>query len=939
MASLTPASALMRGKAGGGLRAGASRAIRRPLGRSYKPPPTQSSARLPFHLHLQQHQRQGLGPSSSAGGRSLAQWRRLASQRVEAVVRTTGEEDATELSSEPGKETTVLLEVSGMRCGGCSANVKKKLLEHPKVSKASVNLLTGTAAITVELVDGGSAESTAIEVAEAVESKGFKCALRTGEASTTAGGDQREEEESDWDDFRGLAFSAGFLALCCGHHLGHVFHAAGLHQLAGFFGGHTAAVGMGSGGFNLFGNRFVQSAAATAALLGPGREIITDGFKSLVNGVPNMNTLVGIGSGAALAIGLSQALGLPATVAWEDSSHLLEEPVMLLSVILLGRVLERRAKKRATRELRTLGSLVPQTSRLVFDQKGFARNEEDDAVKNMAAWNEFDTLTVETNDVRRGDMVKVLPGETIPVDGTIVAGKSAVDESLLTGESELVGKEAGKDVIAGTINYNGSLIVRSRSSGAESTVKAMKDFVETAQARDAPVQRLADSICGPFVYLILGLSTATFVFWQGFGYTFFKDFLVDYSYANMESLAWLSSSTSVALRYAVNVLVVACPCALGLATPTSVLVGTSLAAKQGVLIRGGDVLEELAKVDTIVVDKTGTVTKGWPSVSGVESIGGSLSKTELIHLAASLERNSSANHPIARGIMDAAEGGQGGGSVAVEDVEYEVGGGVKGRLDGKMTAVGSLAWVQNFVGTTSPSDFSAEEGSLDDQSRHATLVYVAVEGEGIVGRMSLVDAVREDAKDTLERLGKEVYMLSGDRQKTVSLVAESVGIESGKALGGKSPLQKAEFIAKLKQEGKRVAMIGDGVNDAPALVTADVGIAVESAADAAASAADLILLSSRGSPFVQVEEAMAISDVTFRKIKQNLGWALVYNVVALPLATGALLPLGLTLDPALAGAMMAGSSLTVLVNSLSIPYAFSGGRGAEDEKLGKRVEA
>ena len=815
---------------------------------------------------------------------------------------------------------TVLLEVTGMRCGGCSANVKRTLLEHPQVTKASVNLLTGTAAITLKgMLDEEETETERVttEVVETVEKKGFKCTLREGRESRdgTSTSSASSDVENDWEDFRGLALSAGFLTLCCGHHLGHYFHAVGLHQLAGVFGGHG---GLSS---SIFGSRVVQSVAATAAILGPGRDIIVDGFRSLKNGVPNMNTLVGIGTGAALAVGLSQALGLPAAAAWENSSHLLEEPVMLLSVILLGRVLEKRAKRRATRELRTLGSLVPQTSRLVFDQKGVARSKDGDA-QSLAVWNDFDTLTIETNDVRPGDTVKILPGESIPVDGVIVAGESAVDNSLITGESALARKAAGDEVIAGTINYDGTLVVRATSSGAESTVKTMRDFVEAAQARDAPVQRLADSICGPFVYLVLGLSASTFLFWETFGYDFFKDALVNYSYSSLDgTLAWLSSSSSVALKFAVNVLVVACPCALGLATPTSVLVGTSLAARKGVLIRGGDVLEELAKVDTVVLDKTGTVTEGLPSVVSISSE--RLSEKELIGLAASLESNASASHPIASAIIKHYESFATGemdeeeDKISVEDVEYIPGKGVKGRCNGQMTAVGSLAWVKEAVGG----------GDLQQEyDANHTLVYVGVEGSGTLGCIALLDSIRPEVKGVLERLQsnqgvKNIYMLSGDRQSVVSIVGEAIGIEASNAIGGLSPFDKSDYIEKLKQKGHSVVMIGDGINDTVALSEANVGIAVSGGMDAASDAADIILLNEKAGRriFVQIEEALEISSTTFAKIKQNLAWALLYNAFSLPLATGALLPpFGLALDPALAGAMMAGSSLTVLINSLSI---------------------
>lgn len=585
--------------------------------------------------------------------------------------------------------------------------------------------------------------------------------------------------------------------------------------------------------------------------------------------------------------------------------------VMLLGFVLLGRSLEEKARIRASSDMNKLLSLISTRSRLVIT------SSESDSSTNSILCSDAMCIEVPTDDIRVGDSVLVLPGETIPVDGRVLAGRSVVDESMLTGESLPVFKEEAFVVSAGTINWGGPLRIEASSNGSNSTISKIVSMVKDAQGRAAPIQRLADSIAGPFVYIVMTLSAATFTFWYYLGTHIFPDVLFN-DIAGPDGNPLLLS-----LKLSVDVLVVSCPCALGLATPTAILVGTSLGAKQGLLIRGGDVLERLASVDHVAFDKTGTLTKGKPAVSAVASL--AYEEQEILRIAAAVEKI--AVHPIAKAIVNKAESLN--LTIPITTAQLvEPGFGSLAEVDGRLVAVGSLEWVQDrFQRRTNHSDLMnlenammhhlSNEVSLSNHSR--TVVYVGREGDGVIGAIAVCDSLRHDAKSVVTRLqekGIKTILLSGDREEAVATIAKTVGIESEFINSSLTPQQKSGVIKSLQTAGHRVAMVGDGINDAPSLALADVGIAlqVESQQSAASDAASIILL---GNKISQVADALDLAQATMAKVYQNLSWAVAYNVVAVPIAAGVLLPrFDLAMTPSLAGGLMALSSIFVVTNSV-----------------------
>lgn len=535
-------------------------------------------------------------------------------------------------------------------------------------------------------------------------------------------------------------------------------------------------------------------------------------------------------------------------------------------------------------------------------------------------------LEVPTDEIRIGDSVLVFPGETIPVDGIVVAGRSVVDESMLTGESLPVRKEEGLAVTAGTINWDGPLRIEASSTGSNSTISKIVRLVEDAQGHEAPIQRLADKIAGPFVYTVMTLSALTFVFWYYVGTNIFPDVLLnDISGPD-------GSPLLLSLKLSVDVLVVSCPCALGLATPTAILVGSSLGAKQGLLIRGGDVLERLANIDFVALDKTGTLTEGKPTVSALATLGHK--ESEILRVAAAVERT--ASHPIAKAILTKAE------SLnldipSTKSQLTEPGFGTLAEVDGHLVAVGSFQWVnERFQCKSDLSDIRKLEQTLMNDSYNSvsssdcskTVVYVGREGEGIIGAIAISDNLRPDAVLTVSRLrqkGIKTILISGDREEAVASIARKVGISSEYVHASLTPQQKSGLISSLQASGHRVAMVGDGINDAPSLALADVGIAmqVESQENAASNTASIILL---GNKLSQVVDSLDLAQATMAKVYQNLSWAVAYNVVAIPIAAGLFLPqLDFAMTPSLSGGLMAFSSIFVVTNSLLLQLHESNG--------------
>ncbi|TVU48208.1 hypothetical protein EJB05_07837, partial [Eragrostis curvula] len=769
---------------------------------------------------------------------------------------------------------TVLLDVSGMMCGGCAARVRAILAADARVETAAVNLLAESAAVRLRAPAPGAGEELAARLTEC----GFPTTARRGGAAAGAGESARKwremaaRKEELLARSRGrVAFAWTLVALCCGSHASHLLHSLGIHVGHGTF-------------LDLLHNSYVKCGIAVAALLGPGRDILFDGFRAFRQGSPNMNSLVGFGSAAAFAISAVSLLN----PEWEWNSTFFDEPVMLLGFVLLGRSLEESARLKASSDMNELISLLSPQSRLVI------ASSSDDPSSDSSMNSDAITVEVPVDDVRVGDSVLVLPGETIPVDGNVIGGSSFVDESMLTGESLPVAKEIGLPVFAGTVNW-----------------------VEDAQAREAPVQRLADSIAGPFVYTVMTLAAATFSFWYYIGTHLFPEVLLnDIAGPDGDSLL-------LSLKLAVDVLVVSCPCALGLATPTAILIGTSLGAKRGLLIRGGDVLERLAGIDTLVLDKTGTLTEGKPVVTSIASL--AYEETEILRLAAAVEKT--ALHPIANAIMNKAE-------LFKLDIPMtsgqltEPGFGCLAEVDGCIVAVGSLDWVHNLFETkASPSELRDLRNHLEfvlssetSSSNHSkSIAYVGREGEGIIGAIAISDVLREDAKLTVDRLQQEnitPFLLSGDREESVASIGSTVGIKNENMESSLTPQEKAGVISTLQGEGHRVAMVGDGINDAPSLAAADVGIAMRthSKENAASDAASVVLLGNRLS---QVIDALSLSKATMAKVHQNLAWAVAYNIVAIPVAAGALLPqFDFAMTPSLSGGLMALSSIFVVSNSL-----------------------
>jgi Cu+-exporting ATPase len=813
-------------------------------------------------------------------------------------------------SAPASRETpeTLLFIVEGMRCGGCSAAVSKVLNADPGVTRAAVNLVTATAAL--ELAPGVDAFETVERAKAATEAKGFRMSLRpvgrAAEEAAIEANTRREEEleRTQLDLYKAL----GLTGLCLVTHTTHHLHHFGLHEYA-----HGSLL-------TALGQPWVGGSIAALALLGPGRNIMKEGFKALANGAPNMNSLVGVGATAAFTLSVVAAFAPPTIGEYgvPVNNDFFEEPVLLLAFILLGRALESRARARAASDLRALSTLLPLDAKLVVADKT-GENAEDDEDPM--------TVIVDRLALRAGDLVRVLPGEVIPVDGKVVTGAAAVDEATLTGEPLLVPKSVGDDVSAGTGVFEGPLTVRATVAGDGSVAAGIARTVADAQARAAPVQRLADAVAGPFVYAVMTASASTFAFWFFAGDALFPGALLEASNG--------AGSTLGALKLATDVLVVACPCALGLATPTAVLVATSVGARRGLLLRGGDVLEAAANVGVVALDKTGTITEGKPRVTGVASTGNAFN-ADILRLAAAVEATTT--HPLAVAVA-AAAAAAGEKIPRASDAETVPGRGASAIVEGKRVFVGEPSWVETSVGAGSIGAAAALGAAAANNSEAlggpaaaaCSLVCVGVEGEGVVGALAVADRTRAGAAESVYRLqamGLRVVMLSGDRQAAVDAVARDIGLTGPNALavGGLLPNDKAAFIARLRAEagGKGVAMVGDGINDAPALCAADVGMAVSGGMEATAQAAGVVLLGenaggdgSRGGGVGQAADAIELGRNALGKIRQNLGWALAYNLIGVPVAAGVLLPeYGISLNPAAAGAAMALSSVAVVTNSL-----------------------
>jgi Cu+-exporting ATPase len=618
---------------------------------------------------------------------------------------------------------------------------------------------------------------------------------------------------------------------------------------------------------------WLQLLLSTPVVLWCGWPFFERGWSSIVTWNLNMFTLISIGTGSAYLYSLVAVLFpflIPEAFRHQGAVHVyFEAAAVIVTLVLLGQVLELRARRRTGAAIRELLSLAPPTARIVRD--GLERE-------------------VPLEDVHQGDILRVRPGEKIAVDGKITEGKSTVDESMITGEPMPVQKQKDDSVIGGTVNQTGSLLMLAEKVGGDTVLSRIVKMVADAQRSRAPIQKVADTVAGYFVPAVLASASITFLVW-------------DIVQPAQPALAY-------AFVNAVAVLIIACPCALGLATPMSIMVGIGRGAKEGVLIKNAEVLETLEKVDTVVVDKTGTLTEGRPKLS--ESIpAASFSEEDLLRYAASVEQNS--EHPLANAIVQGAQDRSLSVST-VEEFDSVTGGGVHGTVDGKSILIGKRSLlaergVQNLTSLDDRADALQQQGQ--------TVMFVAVDGQfaGLVAVSDPIKASTLQAVRTLHDLGLRVVMLTGDNEKTAKTVADTLGI--GEFHAGVSPEDKHQRIKTLKAEGRKVAMAGDGINDAPALAEADVGIAMGTGTDVAIESAGVTLVKGdlRG-----IVKAIQLSRHTMRNIRQNLFFALVYNAIGVPIAAGVLYPIShhLLLNPMIAAAAMSFSSVSVVGNALRL---------------------
>jgi len=769
---------------------------------------------------------------------------------------------------------SLVFDVSGMMCAGCVRAVEKQLTDCDGVQSATVNLITEVA--VVETLADRQVDPQSL--ADRLTQSGFPSQLRVAADGTATNAGltdwvARKQQENRAQTGR-LAIALILLALST---IGHLHH----------FGWVTVPV---------LSNLWFHFGLATAVLLFPAREIVVDGWQGARRGTPNMNTLVALG--ALSAYGASVVALLWPTLGWEC---FFDEPVMLLSFILLGRTLEQRARFRATDALRSLIALQPAQARLIGMPAADGSTQPG--------------VEIPVSAVQPGEWLRVLPGETIPADGVIETGQTTVDESMLTGESLPVEKQPGEVVVAGTVNQTGAIALKVTETGSDTMLAQMIRLVEAAQTRKAPIQRLADVISGYFTYGVLTLATLTFLFWYFVGLPLWPD-VMDSALGAMHAthdMTMQSSTLLVSLKLAIAVLVIACPCALGLATPTAILVGSGTGAERGLLIRGGDVLEMLSQIDTVVFDKTGTLTQGCPQVTHCQSLDDTLTDHDLLRLAAAVE--SGTQHPLAIAIQQAA---------AAQDLELPPA--TDFQTQAGLGVAATVTWdEQAHTVWIGKADWLAQQGVMLTDAATAqmatiapgqTAVYVAMDHRE-VGLIAVADELREDARATvtaLQQQGINVHLLTGDRAPVAQAIATTVGIPATQVTAEVLPTDKSHAIAALQAQGQRVALVGDGINDAPALAQADVGISLSSGTDIAAESAGVVLMSDR---LTGILESLRLGQATVAKIRQNLAWAFAYNLMGIPAAAGVFLPAyGVSLSPAVAGGLMAFSSVTVVVNSL-----------------------
>ncbi|HJQ54081.1 MAG TPA: heavy metal translocating P-type ATPase [Gemmatimonadaceae bacterium] len=729
-------------------------------------------------------------------------------------------------------DRTVAFPVTGMTCAACQARVQRALTTQPGVVDATVNLLTGSAAVRFH-----PDTVTPERLVEAVRATGYDAELPAAQPTTLAP-DQNERAETE--RARSLAIKAAVSVL------------AGVLMMA---------LSMTAARVTL--TNYTLLGLTSVILVWAGSDIYRRAYKAARHGSADMNTLVALGTGAAYVYSMVATL-VPDVFARNGIAPdvYYEAVVFIIGLVLAGRAIEARAKRRTTEALRKLVTLLPPVAR----------------IERGGEW-----LDIPLGEVRPGEIVVVRPGERVPVDGEIVGGSSEVDESMLTGEPMPVAKSVGERVVGGTVNTTGAFTYRATSVGEDSVLARIVRLMRDAQTSRAPIQRLADRVSAVFVPVVVGISVTTFVAWY---------FLAD------------AAALPRAIAAAVSVLIIACPCAMGLAVPTAVMVATGRGAELGLLIKGGEILQRAGDVDTVVLDKTGTVTEGSPSVVRVVATA-DVTESELLEVAAALERHS--EHPLASAIVRHAVD-RGAKPADVAEFKSHTGIGVTGIVGGRRVAVGNASMMSQQGVQVPATSHPTESGATD--------IYVAID-RAVQGMIVIADSIRPTSRGAVSELGTlgiDVILVTGDRRATAQSIARAAGIDN--VVAEVLPADKLSEIRSLQERGKVVAMVGDGINDAPALAQADIGISMPKGTDVAIEASDIALMRS---DLRAVPTAISLSRRTMQTMKQNLFWAFIYNVIGIPIAAGVLYPItGWMLSPIIASAAMALSSVSVVTNSLRL---------------------
>ena len=739
--------------------------------------------------------------------------------------------------------------VTGMSCAACSARVEKAVKKVPGVTSCSVSLLTNSMGVE------GTASPAAI--LSAVQEAGYGASPKNASASKTSDASADLDALADRETpklKRRLIASLGFLLVLMYFSMGHMMWG---WPLPHWFDGNHVAMGL------------VQLLLAGIVMV-INQKFFINGFKGLIHGAPNMDTLVALGSMASFvwstyalfAMTRAQVDGSDALVMHYMMEFYFESAAMILTLITVGKMLEARSKGKTTDALKSLMKLAPKTATLVRDGA---------------------EVTVAIADVQKGDVFVVRPGENIPVDGVVLEGTSAVNESALTGESIPVDKAVGDKVSAATTNQSGFLRCEATRVGEDTTLAQIIKMVSDAAATKAPIAKIADTVSGFFVPAVISIAVVTTIVWLLLGH-----------------------ELGYALARGISVLVISCPCALGLATPVAIMVGNGLGAKNGILFKTAASLEAAGRTQIVALDKTGTITEGAPRVTDLLPAEG-VTETELLTLAAALESRS--EHPLAKAVLADAEA-KAITPPEVTDFAALPGNGLTAKLDGMDIYAGNAAFIQTKL--TLPAALAQQAEKLASEGK--TPLFFGGAGR-LLGVIAVADTIKEDSPEAirqLQNMGIRVVMLTGDNQRTADAIGRQAGVDE--VIAGVLPDGKEAVIRQLQASGK-VAMVGDGINDAPALTRADTGIAIGAGTDVAIDAADVVLMNSKLS---DVPAAIRLSRATLRNIHENLFWAFIYNIIGIPLAAGLFIPFGLTLNPMFGAAAMSLSSFCVVSNALRL---------------------